>query len=155
MIIRWPRIQNVLLAICSALLLSMLWSDFCHAPLADGSRYSIKFTDSPQFLIFTFTTMVLGIVTIAYRKARILQIRLCIIEALLLIGYQGWIIVEFFKLKKAYSFSIATIFPMVCIILLLIAIKYIWRDEALDLSGDLTRRYRKRIEKRKAKGKRR
>lgn len=50
---------------------------------------------------------------------------------LILIGYQIWIIVDFFKLKAVYTFRVANLFPFVCIILLLLAIRYIWRDESM------------------------
>jgi len=56
--------------------------------------------------------------------------RICIINAILLFAYQIWIVWEFFKLKAAYSFTIVSIFPIVAMILLIISIRYILRDEA-------------------------
>ena len=57
------------------------------------SRFAIKFVNRSQFIIFTFVTMALCVVAIFYYKARILQIRICIINILLLLAYQIWILV--------------------------------------------------------------
>lgn len=139
--ITWPRIQTVLAVICSFLLLSHFWSQFCFFVDADGVREGVRFIDMPQFLIFTLVTFVVSIAIVAYRKARILQVRLCIMEILMLLGYQGWIIVDFFALKQFDPvFTLATIFPLVCIILLLISIRHIWRDEAAAMLGEVRRK---------------
>ncbi|NLD21201.1 MAG: DUF4293 domain-containing protein [Bacteroidales bacterium] len=133
----WQRFQTFLFLICACLLLSMFWSDMCYVmePVFGGQegelqRYSIKFVNRSQFLIFTFITFALNVISILYYKARILQIRLCIMNILILLGYQIWILVYYFQFKSVYTFTLPTIFPFVCIILLLIAMKYIWRDEA-------------------------
>jgi len=144
--ITWPRIQTVLVVICSFLLLSHFWSQFCFIVGADGVREGVKFIDKPQYLIFTLVTFVLSILIVAYRKARLMQARLCIMEILILLGYQGWILVDFFTLKKQFNpvFTLATIFPLVCIILLFISIRHIWRDEAEVMLGKASRKARKR-----------
>ena len=150
--ITWPRIQTVLVVICSCLLLSHFWSQFCFIPDADGVREGVRFIDKPQYLIFTLVTFVVSIAIIAYRRARILQVRLCIMEILMLLGYQGWIAVDFFTLKKQFNpvFTIATIFPLVCVILLLISIRHIWRDEAAAMLGDARRKAAKHSRKKKS-----
>ena len=143
--ITWPRIQTVLVIICSFLLLSHFWSQFCFVVDADGVREGVKFIDKPQYLIFTLVTFVLSVLIVAYRKARILQIRLCIMEILILLGYQGWILVDLLSLRKQFSpvFTLAAIFPLVCIILLLISIRSIWRDEAAAMLGEVSRKARR------------
>ena len=116
-------------------------------PDADGgqelSRYAIKFVNRSQFIIFTFVTMALSVIAIFYYKARILQIRICIINILLLIAYQAWILVYYFQFKSVYKFTVPTLFPIVCVILLLIAIRYIWRDESEVIAYHILRKNKK------------
>ncbi|MBO4764150.1 MAG: DUF4293 family protein [Bacteroidales bacterium] len=145
----WQRFQTLLLLICAGLLISMFSADMCYVmvPDADGgqelTRYAIKFVNRSQFIIFTFVTMVLSVIAIFYYKARILQIRICIINILLLIAYQAWILVYYFQFKSVYKFTVPTLFPIVCVILLLIAIRYIWRDESEVIAYHILRKSKK------------
>lgn len=146
----WQRFQTLLLLICAGLLVSMFSADMCYVmvpetadPGAELTRFAIKFVNRSQFIIFTFVTMALSVIAIFYYKARILQIRICIINILLLIAYQIWILVYFFEFKRIYTFTIPAIFPILCVILLLIAIRYIWRDESEVIAYNIIRKNKK------------
>lgn len=146
----WQRFQTLLLLICAGLLASMFGTDMCYTMVpADGDssgelvRYAIKFVNRSQFIIFTFVTMALSVIAIFYYKARILQIRICIINILLLAAYQIWILVYYFQFKSVYTFTLPTLFPFVCAVLLLIAIRYIWRDESEVIAYNIIRKNKK------------
>ncbi|MBO4557035.1 MAG: DUF4293 family protein [Bacteroidales bacterium] len=143
--ITWPRMQNVLLAISAFLLLSLFWSEMCYAIDETGARVSIKFTEHIQFLIFTFITLALCIAAIAYRKQYILQLRVCIIDMFVLLGFQIWLIVAFFQLKNAFTFTISTLFPFVCIVLMVLAVRYNWRDATDVIAHDFSKKVRKKL----------
>lgn len=145
--ITWPRMQNVLLGISAFLILTLLWSEMCYGVDAEGMRYTIKFTEHIQFLIFTIITAALSVAAIAYRKQYILQVRVCIINMLILLGYQLWLLVAFFQLKSAYTFTIYTLFPFVCIVLHFLAIRYIWRDATDVIARDFNRKMAKKLKK--------
>ena len=145
--ITWPRMQNVLLGISAFLIVTLLWSEMCYGVDAEGMRYSIKFTEHIQFLIFTIITAALSVAAIAYRKQYILQVRVCIINMLILLGYQIWLLVAFFQLKSAYTFTIYTLFPFVCIILHFLAIRYSWRDATDVIARDFSRKVAKKLKK--------
>ena len=145
--ITWPRMQNVLLGISAFLIVTLLWSEMCYGVDAEGMRYSIKFTEHIQFLIFTVITAALSVAAIAYRKQYILQVRVCIINMLILLGYQIWLLVAFFQLKSAYTFTIYTLFPFVCIILHFLAIRYSWRDATDVIARDFSRKVAKKLNK--------
>ena len=145
--ITWPRMQNVLLGISAFLIVTLLWSEMCYGVDAEGMRYSIKFTEHIQFLIFTIITAALSVAAIAYRKQYILQVRVCIINMLILLGYQIWLLVAFFQLKSAYTFTIYTLFPFVCIILHFLAIRYSWRDATDVIARDFSRKVAKKLNK--------
>lgn len=145
--ITWPRMQNVLLGISAFLILTLLWSEMCYGVDAEGMRYTIKFTEHIQFLIFTIITAALSVAAIAYRKQYILQVRVCIINMLILLGYQLWLLVAFFQLKSAYTFTIYTLFPFVCIVLHFLAIRYCWRDATDVIARDFNRKMAKKLKK--------
>lgn len=145
MIITWPRMQNVLLAISAFLLLSLFWSQMCYTVDSNGMEYSIKFTEHIQFLILTFITFALCIAAICYKKQYILQIRVCIIDMFILLGYQIWLLVAFLQLKSAWTFTISTIFPLVCIILIVLAIRYSWKDASAVIARDFHRKVNKKV----------
>ena len=130
----------MLIGAAAALLVSMLAMDMCYTlvPKSGGvmERFSIKFTERYQFMVFVFTTFALCIVTIGYYKQRIMQMRLCILNSIMLLFFQIWILGEFFFRKTAgvamhdeFSLGIASLFPAIAIILLLVAAKFIGQDE--------------------------
>ena len=144
----WQRFQTLLLLICAGLLISMFSADMCFVMVPDDTtgelrRFAIKFVNRSQFIIFTFVTLVLCVTAIFYYKARLLQIRICIIDILLLLAYQIWILVYYFQFKSVYTFTVPTLFPLVCIILLLLAIRYIWRDESEVIAYHILRKNKK------------
>ena len=146
----WQRFQTLLLLICAGLLVSMFSADMCYVMVPDAgdttgelTRFAIKFVNRSHFIIFTFVTMALCIIAIFYYKARLLQIRICIINILLLLAYQIWILVYFFEFKKIYTFTVPSLFPFACIVLLLIAIRYIWRDESEVIAYNIIRKNKK------------
>ena len=145
MIITWPRMQNVLLAISAMLILTLFWSQMCYTVDSSGVEYSIKFTEHIQFLVLTFITFALCIAAICYKKQYILQVRVCIINMLILLGYQIWLAVAFFQLKSAYTFTIYTLFPFVCIVLHFLAIRYSWRDASVVIARDFRRKAAKKL----------
>lgn len=133
----WKRIQTLLIFITTALLFCMFWMDMCKTTDPEtGARFSIGFYERSQFLIFTFTTFMLSIFAIFHYNKRLTQIRICLLNSIMLFAYQLWILVEFFlirfdgiTLSSQYTLGIASIFPVICIILNLIAIRYIGKDE--------------------------
>ena len=138
----WKRIQTLIIGIAAALLVSMLAMDMCYTmvPKAGAAgvmeRFSIQFTERYQFMIFSFTTFALCIVAIGYYKQRIIQMRLCILNSIMLLFYQLWILGEFFfrsfngvAMRQEFTLGIASLFPIIAIILLLVAARFIGRDE--------------------------
>ena len=145
--ITWPRMQNVLLGIAAFLMLSLFWSEMCYTIGDDGVRYSIKYTEHLQFLVLTFITVSLAIAAICYRKQYILQVRVCIIEMFILLGFQIWLLVAFLQLKSVYTFTVSTLFPLVCIILIVLAIRYSWRDATDVIARDFRRKVGRKLKK--------
>ncbi|MBO7584652.1 MAG: DUF4293 family protein [Bacteroidales bacterium] len=137
----------MLLGIAAFLMLSLFWSEMCYTIGDDGVRYSIKYTEHLQFLVLTFITVSLAIAAICYRKQYILQVRVCIIEMLILLGFKIWLLVAFLQLKSVYTFTVSTLFPLVCIILIVLAIRYSWRDATDVIARDFRRKVGRKVKK--------
>lgn len=133
------RFQTYLIIAAALLLGSMLFSNMCYgvipsdAPSEQWERITISFYEKSQFMIMAFVSLSLCVISLFYQKKRIIQIRICLLNSIILVAFQVWILVEFFKLRPLYSLSIPSLFPIISIILLILAIRYIARDEATAL----------------------
>lgn len=131
----WKRIQTLMMGAATLLLLVMLGSEMCYAmvPSDGGSdlvRYPILFRERLQFLLFILITAGIALVATLGFRLRMIQIRLCIIDAIVLLAFQAWIVVEFFKMHGTFTFTVYSVFPIVAALLLLLSIKFTWKDEA-------------------------
>lgn len=150
------RIQTVYLLIIVALMVAMLFLPL--ALLQAGDQfYSFDATGIstiaaqpelvyPTWGLFALTAVIsiLALVTIFLFRKRILQIRLCIFNAILMLGFYGlfgffvWVLDG--KMEDAIlSVKIALSFPVIALILDYLAIRNIGADEALVRSLDRLR----------------
>jgi Ca2+/Na+ antiporter len=60
-----------------------------------------------------------------------IQIRLCLFNSLVLLGLQGIIIYYMIIAEPGAVFSLTVAFPLIAVILLVLAIRYTGRDEAM------------------------
>ena len=100
----------------------------------------------PAWGLFALTAIIaiIALVTIFLYKKRILQIRLCVFNALLILGFYGFFAFLIYSLKgdmegASVSVKIALSFPLVNLILDYLAIRNIGADEALVRSLDRLR----------------
>ena len=143
------RIQTVYLLAIVALITAMLFMPLAIIQLNDlfysfdGSGLNTLTKPSelvyPAWALMALLTIIIIIafVTIFMYKKRILQIRLCIFNALLLIGFYGlfaFVLWEISKTSGVFHFSsvrLALSFPIICLILDYLAIRNIGADETL------------------------
>ena len=97
----------------------------------------------PAWGLFALTAIIALVTIFLYRK-RILQIRLCVFNALLILGFYGFFAFLIYSLKgdmegASVSVKIALSFPLVNLILDYLAIRNIGADEALVRSLDRLR----------------
>jgi hypothetical protein len=87
--------------------------------------------------------VIVDVLTIGHFKKRMLQIRFCIANIILLVGLQGLMFyyanVSAHQLGSHVTYSIVFIFPLVSAILTYLAIRGIAKDEALVRSMDRLR----------------
>ena len=133
----FKRVQTWLIILATILTGSLMFTDLCYTLVpnevtGEMERESISFLENQQYLVFAIVTFVLTIAAQFYHKYFHLQRRVCTICMLILFAFQCFIAYHFFMLKEAYSFTIFALFPIITIIILFIATKYIQRDESVD-----------------------
>ena len=129
----WKKPHNWLIAAAALVIIVLLGMDVCHAVNPEtGVHYAIRFKDRLIYIIFIVLSFVISDVTLLSAKQPFYQVFLAITNAILLLGFQIWILVDFFttklpsglRLSSVYSLSIGAVFPLVAIILLVLAVRF-------------------------------
>ncbi|MDR1937242.1 MAG: DUF4293 domain-containing protein [Tannerellaceae bacterium] len=101
----------------------------------------------PVWGLFVLTTLIalLAMVTIFLYKKRILQIRICVFNAIMMIGFYGFFAFMIYTMKQeisdlSVSVKIALSFPLTSLILDYLAIRNIGADEVLVRSMERLRK---------------
>ncbi|OFY13669.1 MAG: hypothetical protein A2X16_03660 [Bacteroidetes bacterium GWF2_39_10] len=99
--------------------------------MAYTSEETVKFSSVSALLILNIVSFGLAFSSIFLYRHRIIQIRICIYNSIILLGFQGWILWLFFNRPDGSAFSVTAVFPIVAAILSFTAMRYIARDEAM------------------------
>jgi hypothetical protein len=101
----------------------------------------------PVWALFVLTALIAGLaaVTIFLYKKRILQIRLCVFNAILMIGFYGFFAFMIYMMKQeaeelSVSIKLSLSFPLINLILDYLAIRNIGADEVLVRSTERLRK---------------
>ena len=144
--IMWQRIQTLYLGIATILLGSMFFSRIATIMAPEGEETVIMYYKKVEYLMFLIMVFSANAIALFSFKARILQMRLTVINIILLAALQIWLGVDFLRNHDEMVFSITTVFPLVALILDILAVRGIALDEAMVQSA-----YRLRSSKRHRK----
>lgn len=149
------RIQSLYLVIIAGLMISALflplayfWSGKIEYQLyAFSLKSAVETVGTPYLGLLLLLTAVLPVVTLFLYKKRLLQIRLCAVNMVLLIGAIIFIAIYYYLSARMFSnvefthrgFRLAVIFPLLSLILNYLAIRAIFKDEMLVRSLDRIR----------------
>ena len=151
------RIQTVYLLIIVILMITTLFLPLANLMIGnsyftfDGTGLSAATNDQieliyPSWALFALSAIIalIAMITIFLFRKRILQIRLCIFNAILLLGFYGLFIYQIWDIKQTvdsmeFFGKIALTFPLICLILNYLAIRNIGADEVLVRSLDRLR----------------
>ena len=120
------RIQTLFILAATILLGTLFFSAMVYT-----NAGIVKYISVLPCLVFTIITFSASLISLFLYRKRMIQVRFCIYNSLILIGYQAWILNIFFSGQHGISFSITAVFPIISAILLFIASRYILRDEQL------------------------
>lgn len=126
----WQRIQTLYLALSCALIASML---VCN------KAGDIPYTGYVPYLILIVLILALNILALTTFKHRIFQFRTANLAAIISLALQGWLAVDFFVTGNDPVFHVTAVFPIVCVILNILAARGIWADELMVRSASRLR----------------
>ena len=126
----WQRVQTLYLAISTALIAAMF---FCN------KAGDISFVSYWPYLVLLVVITLLNILALTTYKFRVFQVRTAVLAALVTLGLQAWLVVDFVLSGNDPLFHVAAIFPLVAVILDVLAARGIWADELMVRSSDRLR----------------
>ena len=128
----WQRIQTLYLAIATGLIISMFFTLKAVIPASDGGiAESFRYVSYWPYLILLVVITILDILALTGWKFRIFQMRTAILAALVTLALQAWLAVDYFTAAEGLVFRVTAIFPIVAVILDLLAARKIYADQLL------------------------
>lgn len=113
-------VQNFYFVAVAGLSIAMLACPMCTAPAHDCD---IRFADSFAFVVLSLVPFILSVVAICNTKRPQIKLRLAVMSAIVLLAYQIWIAVMFFRLRQSFVFCIPAVFPLVALVLDILGLK--------------------------------
>ena len=129
----WKKPHNWLFAATALLIILLLEMDVCHATDPEtGVRYAVRFTDRIIYIVFIALSFLISDVTLLSAKRPFYQVFLAITNAIVLLGFQIWVFVDFFttklqnglRMSSVYSLSVGAVFPLIAIVLLVLSVRF-------------------------------
>jgi hypothetical protein len=147
----WQRIQTLYLAVSTALLFILFFSDAYTMTSPEGMQYVTYLQiQKPYFgilLVILFAMTVLALVTF---KVRILQMRLATLSGLVALGMTGWLAWYYFTAPENVTFKWTVIFPLIVALSNFLAARGCFQDQLMVESAYRIRESRKRDRKKKS-----
>lgn len=128
----WKKPHNWLIAAAALLIIVLLGLNVCHAVNPEtGQSYDVRFVDRLVYILFIVLSFILSDVTLLAAKNPFHQVFIALTNAFLLLGFQAWILVDFFttklqtglRMSSVYTLSVGAFFPLIAVILLAVAVK--------------------------------
>ena len=126
----WQRIQTLYLAIATALIAAMFFCD-----KAEG----ISFVSYWPYTVLMVLSLLLHILALTTWKFRIFQVRTAVLAAIITLALQAWLVVDFIVTGNDPLFHVPALFPLIVVILDILAARGIWADELMVRSSSRLR----------------
>ena len=118
----WQRVQTLYLLLATGLVAALLFSN---------KAGDIPYMEYWPYAILIILTTFLQVMALTTYKHRIFQMRTASLSAIILIGLQIWLVVDFIKTHNDPVFHVTAVFPIVATILDFLAARSIFADELL------------------------
>lgn len=140
----WQRIQTLLLAVATGLIVSLFWCDVAQYVCSDGTVAGIRYAEHKICLVWIIILTVLQVISLGGFKWRMKQFRMVIVTLVMCLGFQGFLVYLFLEGRGSLIFSPTALFPFVAAVLDGFAARNILIDEALVQSAARLRLPRKK-----------
>jgi hypothetical protein len=146
----WQRIQTLYLAVSTALLFVLFFSDAYSTVSPDGMQYTTYLQiQKPYFAILLFILFGMTALALVTFKVRILQMRLSTLSGLVALGMTGWLAYYYFTAPENVTFKWTVIFPLIVAVCNFLAARGCFQDQLMVESAYRIRESRKRDRKHK------
>ena len=108
----WKKIHTIYSIIATLLSASMFFFSFATIIGPEGTELKIMYYEKLPYLFMLIMLLAAGVCSIFTYRNGFLQARVCILTALMLIGFQIWLGVDFLRFRTDMVFSISAIFPI-------------------------------------------
>ena len=115
--VMWQRIQTLYLIIATGLSASLFFCNLAGIIGPDGEEITIRYYEKSSYMVLMIMILAAQICSIFSYRHWLLQARVCIIAALLLVGFQVWLGIDFIRMRNDMVFNISGVFPIACAIL--------------------------------------
>ena len=126
----WQRVQTLYLAIATGLVAALF---FCN------KAGEISFISYWPYLVLIILITLLDILALTTFRIRVFQVRTTVLAALLTLALQAWLVVDFIITGNDPLFHVPAVFPLLAVILDIMAARAIWADELLVRSSSRLR----------------
>ena len=113
----WKKIQTLYIAIATLLTTSMFFCSFATIIGSDGTELKIMYYEKLPYLTMLIMLLTAGICSLFTFRQGFLQARVCTLTALMLIGFQIWLGIDFIRFRHDMIFSVTMLFPLAAAIL--------------------------------------
>ena len=131
----WQRIQTLYLALSTALIAALF---FCN------KAGDIPYTRYMPYVVLLAIITLLNLLALTTWKHRVFQARTAMLSALITLALQVWLAVDFFTTGNDPVFHVTAVFPVVAVILDVLAFRNIMADELMVRSSDRLRAAKRR-----------
>lgn len=139
----WRRIQTLYTGLATALTAAMFFSPMARIIAPGGEELQIMYYEKLPYLVMLIMLLSAGIFSIFTFRNWFLKARVCVLSALMLIGFQIWLGVDFFRFRNDMVFSFTLIFPIISAILEVLAARSALVDAMTIQAVRQTRKVRK------------
>lgn len=128
----WQRIQTLYLAISTILIAVMLFSVRAISVGPDGEALeSYRYMSYLPYAVLLVIITLLNVLALTTYKVRVFQYRTAILTAIFTFALQAWLGVEFFYNHNVLVYKVSMIFPLIALILDVLAARGILADQLL------------------------
>ena len=117
----WKRIQTLYIGIATVLIAAMFFCRMATIIADGGNEIDIMYYDKTGNIIMMIMLLAAGVASAFSYKHLYLQARVCMLSALMQIGFQIWLATDYFTFHNDMVFSFTMVFPLVRAILNLMA----------------------------------
>ena len=139
----WQRIQTLYIGIAIALTAAMFLCPMATIIWQNGEELDIMYYEKLPYLVMLIMLLTAGICAIFSFKSWVLQARVSMLTALMMIGFQIWLGVDYFGFRGLMVFSCTMIFPLVSAILYIMAARSALVDAMTMQAVKTTKKVRK------------